>query len=110
MGEDLNLHLFTNVTKKVCLCSFISMFLILLFVLSPLSSFLKTSAFVKIIIIVLLGYTIYLNHLQTNSLKMANVTNKSPNVVNQFQMNIICSYVFTVFLLLLTLFVVKSFF
>ena len=31
----------TDVTKKVCLCSFVSIILIVLFIISPLSSFLN---------------------------------------------------------------------
>jgi hypothetical protein len=64
----------------------------------------------KIIAVILLMYTIYLNNIQTNSLKNANMKNKSANVISQFNMNIICSYIFTIFLLLLTFFVIKSFF
>jgi hypothetical protein len=110
MEEELNLNIFTNVTKKICTCSFIAMVLILLFVLTPLSNLIKTSAIMKIISIILLIYTVYLNNIQTISLKNANMTNKSANVISQFNMNITCSYIFTMFLLLLTFFVIKSFF
>lgn len=110
MSDNLDLNVFTNVTKKVCLCSFISMFLIMLFILSPLSKFIKTSAFMKIVIIILLIYTIYLNHIQTNSLKNVNTTNKNAEIVSQYSVNIIGSYVFTLFLALLIMFVFKSFF
>jgi hypothetical protein len=110
MEEELNLNIFTNVTKKICTCSFIAMFLILLFVLTPLSNLIKTSATMKIISVILLIYTIYLNNIQTVSLKNTNMKNKPANVVSQFNMNIICSYIFSAFLLLLTFFVIKSFF
>jgi hypothetical protein len=110
MNEELNMNIFTNVTKKLCMCSFIAIFLILLFVISPLSNLIKTSIFMKLIIIVLLVYSIYLNTVQTNSLKNANTKNKSDEVISQFQMNIICSYIFSLFLGLLTLFIIKSFF
>jgi hypothetical protein len=110
LNNNFNMNIFTHITKKVCMCSFAAMFLILIFVISPVSYFAKTSAFVKIIIVILLSYTIYLNILQTNSLKIANLETKSDEVVSQFSMNIMCSYVFTFFLSLLTFFVIKSFF
>jgi hypothetical protein len=109
-NNSLNMNVFTNVTKKVCMCSFISMVLIMLFIISPLSYFVKTSVFAKIIIVVLLCYTVYLNNMQTNSLKSANLTDKPQDVISQYNMNIMCSYVFTFFLILLTFFVIKSFF
>ena len=61
----------TDVTKKVCLCSFVSIVLIVLFIISPLSSFLMTSSFMKILILIILGYTIYLNSHQTNILSLS---------------------------------------
>jgi len=110
MDNNLNLDVFTNITKKVCMCSFVAMFLIILFIISPLSNFVKTSITMKIIIVILLIYTVYLNILQTNSLKNTNLSEKSSQVVSQFNMNIMCSYVFTFFLIILAGFVIKSFF
>ena len=110
MDSELNLNIFTNVTKKVCMCSFTAMFLIILFILSPLSNLLKTSMVMKVIIIGILIYTIYLNNAQTNSLRNVNMTGKNVDIVSQFNMNIICGYVFTLFLGLLTFFVIKSLF
>jgi len=110
MDSELNLNLFTDVTKKVCLCSFVSIFLIILFILSPLSNLIKTSAFMKIIIIILLIYTVYLNIIQTKSLQNANKKGKSSEIITQFNLNIICSYIYTVFLALLLFFVIKTFF
>jgi len=110
LNNDFDMNIFTHVTKKVCMCSFTAIFLILIFVISPFSYFAKTSAFIKIIIVILLFYAIYLNILQTTSLTRANLVSKSDEVVTQFGMNIMCSHVFTFFLILLTFFVIKSFF
>lgn len=97
-------------TKNICLCCFLSIFLILLFVLSPLSNFFKTSLFMKVITIFILGYTFYLNVLQTNQMKIYYNNSKSQEITNQLNMNIICSYVFTFFIGLLIIFVTKSLF
>ena len=65
-----NLLLFTNETKKVCICSATSILIIILFIISPLSKLFKTSLFMKIIALLLLSYTIYLNIQQTNLLHL----------------------------------------
>jgi hypothetical protein len=65
----------------------------------------------KIIILLILIYTIYLNNQQTNFLNNAknNIT-QSKEVNSQLNINIICSYVFTLFIGLLIIYVIKSFF
>lgn len=109
-NNSFNLTIFTDITKNVCSYSAIAIFIILLFVISPLSMFYKTSIFMKIIALIILGYTIYLNNKQTNLLRNANVAGNSEKINSQLNINIICSYVFTIFIGLLIIFVMKSFF
>jgi hypothetical protein len=108
-NSTFNLNVFTNITKKICTCTFISIILIILFIISPLSNLIKTSIFMKLIILVLITYTIYLNNLQTFTLKNVNTSSHSSIVKSQLNINIICSYIFTLFLGLLCIFVIKSF-
>ena len=100
----------TDVTKKVCLCSFVSIILIVIFIISPLSSFLLTASFMKILILVILGYTIYLNNYQTNILSLSKNASQSFEIQSQLSTNIICSYIFTLFLGIFFIFVIKSYF
>ena len=100
----------TDVTKKICLCSFVSIVLIVMFIISPLSSFLMTSLFIKILILIILAYTIYLNNHQTNILSLSKNSSQSPEIQAQLSTNIICSYIFTLFLGILLFFVIRSFF
>ena len=109
-SNSFNLTIFTDITKNICTCSAISIFIIVLFVISPLSNFFKTSIFMKVIALIILFYIIYLNDKQTNLLKSANANAKSEKVNSQLNINIICSYVFTVFIGLLIIFLIKSFF
>jgi len=104
-----NLNVFTNATKKICMCTFVSIILIILFIISPLSNLIKTSAVIKLIILVIISYTIYLNILQTSTLKNVNIDALSDTIKSQLNVNIICSYIFTLFLGLLCIFVIKSF-
>ena len=105
-----NLMIFTDGTKKVCMCSATSIFIIVLFIISPLSNFFKTSMFMKLVAIILLTYTLYINNQQTNLLRIATQASQREQVKSQLNMNILCSYVFTIFIGLLIIFVIKSFF
>lgn len=109
-NEHFSLNAFTDTTKKVCTCSAISIFLIVLFIISPLSNYFVTSSIMKSVTIALLSYTIYLNILQTEYLRKASASKMSYEVNNQLNINIICSYVFTLFIGLLIIFVIRTFF
>ena len=109
-NEHFSLATFTDTTKRACTCSAISIFLIVLFIISPLSRFFITSIFIRIIILLLLVYTIYLNAQQTDYLRNASKLKLSSDVGSQLNINIVCSYVFTLFIGLLIIFVLKSFF
>ena len=108
-STPFNLIIFTDSTKKICTCSAVSIFLIILFIISPLSNFFITSTLMKIIILIILSYTIYLNIIQTNYLRSATNVANSGNVISQLNTNILCSYIFTLLLGLLGIFVIKSF-
>ena len=108
-STPFNLIIFTDSTKKICTCSAVSIFLIILFIISPLSNFFMTSILMKIIILIILAYTIYLNIIQTNYLRTATNVVNSVNVISQLNTNILCSYIFTLFLGLMGIFVIRSF-
>ena len=109
LDAPFNLLIFTDSTKKICTCSAISIILIILFIISPLSNFFITSTLMKIVVLIILVYTIHLNMIQTNYLKNATNVANTEIVLSQLNTNIICSYIFTLFLGLLGIFVVKSF-
>jgi hypothetical protein len=109
-NEHFSLNTFTETTKRVCTCSAISIFLIVIFIISPLSRLFLISIFMRIVILLLLAYTIYLNSQQTEYLRTASQIKLSNEVSSQLNINIICSYIFTLFIGLLIIFVLKSFF
>ena len=109
LDAPFNLIIFTDSTKQICTCSAISIFLIILFIISPLSNFFITSTLMKIVVLIILAYTIHLNMIQTTYLKTATNVANTDIVLSQLNTNIMCSYIFTLFLGLLGIFVVKSF-
>ena len=96
--ESLITNVFTDSTKKICMCTGISIFLIMLFVLSPLSNIFLVSPLMKIIAATVLVYTAYLNSQQTLLLQNAKNTTSSPQLLSQLNINLVCSYTFTVFI------------
>jgi hypothetical protein len=95
-------------TQNVCMCLGISIFLIILFMMTPLNSFILSSIFGKVVIIALLGYTLYYNITQTNKFsKNFNISLTSGNW-DELKTNITCSYVFSLFLLVLLLSVLRK--
>jgi hypothetical protein len=101
---------FAKSTQNVCMCLGISIFFVILFMMTPLNSFLLSSIFGKVIILTLLGYTLYYNISQTN--KFSNNFNISLTGGNWdvLKTNIVCSYVFSLFLLVLMVSVIRKIF
>ncbi len=94
-------------TKTICLCTITSIVLIVMFVLSPLRHYLKTSLFMKLITIGVLAYTVYLSVLQINVLN-ANSNSDSKELVNQVNLNMYSNYVFIAFLVILIFVLAKN--
>lgn len=95
-----------DLSKKICMCTYISIFIIILFIMSPLNNFVKTSSFMKVCVLIILGYTLYLSIYQHTLFQKNESVN--PKLVNQINTNVICSYIFTLFLLVLFFFVLKD--
>jgi hypothetical protein len=106
--EENSKLVFSDRTKNVCYFSFLSMFLILIFIISPISNLFLLSSIMKLIIIIILVYTIYLNLKQCQSLSEYNNLNKSKEFETQLNLNILYSYIFTLFLGLLLIFTIKN--
>jgi hypothetical protein len=103
---------FTKATQNVCLCLGLSVIFIVLFMMTPLNSFLLSSIFGKVIILTLLGYTLYYNAQQTNKFVKnfnINIWNENSNW-NPLKTNVLCSYIFSLFLLVLILSVIRKIF
>ena len=106
--QPFNLTIFTKETQNICLCTTLAIIIIILFIISPLSNFFKTSLFMKIVSLRILAYILYLNYNQTELLRSASLVSQSEQVITQLNTNIICSYVFSLFIGLLIIFTFKS--
>lgn len=102
--------MFYDETKNICTCTFVSMILVLLFIVSPLSNFFKTSFLMKIIALAIVGYICLMTLKQLTYLNNLVNTSDIPEIIHQLNINITCSYVFILFIGLLFIFIVKSFF
>jgi len=103
---------FSKATQNVCMCLGVSVIFIILFMITPLNTFMLSSIFGKVIILTLLGYTLYYNTQQTNKF----VNNFNVNLFNDngnwdpLKTNVLCSYIFSVFLLVLILSIIRRIF
>jgi hypothetical protein len=97
---------FSKSTQNVCMCIGISALLIIIFMMTPLNSFMLSSIFGKVIILTLLGYTLYYNIVQTNKFSKSINTNDWAKVST----NIYCSYLFSFFIFILILSVIRKIF
>ena len=107
---ESSLNIFTDSTKKMCMCTAVSIFLILLFVLTPLSNIFLLSPLMKIVAAATLDYAIYLKNQQIMLISTAKNSASSPQIISQLNVNLICSYTFTVFIGLLAFYTIKSLF
>ena len=110
MSSSIMIVQYAKATQNICMSLAIAIFLIILFMMTPLNTFLLSSIFGKTIILILLGYTVFYNIQQTNKFsKEFNVSLISGNW-NAIKTNIICSYIFTLFLIILLLSVIRKIF
>jgi hypothetical protein len=101
---------FAKATQNVCMCLGLSVFFIILFMITPLNTFMLSSIFGKVIILSLLGYTLYYNTQQTNKFVNNFDIDLWNDNWNPLKTNVLCSYVFSIFLLGLFISVVRMMF
>jgi hypothetical protein len=101
---------FAKATQNVCMCLGVSVILIILFMITPLNTFILSSIFGKVIILSLLGYTLYYNTQQTNKFVNNFDIDLWNDNWNPLKTNVLCSYVFSIFLLGLFISVVRMMF
>lgn len=108
MDSESSNHLinYSKETKNICLCTTISIVLIMLFVISPLNNFLIASLFGKIAILLILGYALYKNVVVTN--QFAQNTSLFSGSWNNTKTNIVSSYIFSLFIAILFFTVLKK--
>lgn len=94
---------FSKATQNTCMLSALSIVFIILFMMTPLNSFLLSSIFGKVIILTILAYTLYYNVSQTNKFTdnfNINIWHENSNW-DPFKTNVLCSHIFSLFLLVL---------
>ena len=109
MSNSYNVSNYVKNSKNISLFVVLSIFFIFIFMLSPLNN--TTIAFIgKLGILILLGYAFYKNcYITFYFSKDSNLTFTQGSWNNQ-KTNVVCSYILSLFILLLLFRVVKSFF
>lgn len=103
------LNEYSESTKTVCLCTTVSIVLILVFIISPLSKFIIASNIGKIVCLGVLGYAVYINFTVTRNFTQYQNIEFTSGGWDTVKTNIVCSHIFTLFMVLLFLSVIKKF-
>jgi hypothetical protein len=104
-----NVSNYVKNSKNICLFVTLSIFFIFIFVISPFNN--SHFAFIgKICILILLGYAFYKNSYITFSFSKDSNLTFTQGPWNNQKTNVICSYVFSLFILLLLFQTLKSLF
>ena len=112
MNDDISNYL--NSTKNSSICISVAIVIIILFFMTPLSKFLLVSTIGKIIAVLILSYAFIINTISAYDVsKKLNISlfsdaNFTSNEINNIKTNIICSYVFSIFILVLILMIIKK--
>jgi hypothetical protein len=93
------------------MCLDLSTIFIILFIIIPLNTFMLSSILGKVIVLTLLGYILFYNTQQTNKF----VNNFNVNILDNsnwspLKTNVLCSYIFSIFILGLVISVVRHIF
>jgi hypothetical protein len=99
---------YSDGTKNVCMCTIISIFLILIFIISPLKNFVLASMFGKLIILTILSFSLYKNVSITFS--FSKNVGMFEGEWNNVKTNVICSYLFSAFIFILIISVLRKLF
>lgn len=102
--DDKNTHFimsYADTTRRTCICTAAAIVLIMAFIMTPLNNFVMTSFLAKIVISLLLSYSIFITVMQTTALKTHYGVSLTSGAMDSIKMNVICSYSFSIFLLFL---------
>jgi hypothetical protein len=101
---DKNTHFimsYADTTQRTCMCTAVAIVLIIAFIMTPLNDFVMTSFLAKIVISILLSYSIFATMTQTTALKTQYGVSLIRGEMDSVKMNVICSYAFSAFSLFL---------
>jgi hypothetical protein len=95
-------------SKNVCIFTTIAMVIIIIFMISPLNYYFLTSTIAQIIAILILAFALYQNYQNANFLSSTTNTTLYSGDWNSIKTNLISSYIFSFFMLILILSIIKN--
>ncbi len=105
--NDIVVDGYLKSTKNVCLCTVVAIFFIIIFILTPLKNILIASVLSKLVILSILGYALYINYNSTQNVSRG--INLFSGPLDNIKTNIICSHVFSFFIIILILTILRQF-
>jgi hypothetical protein len=113
MNANSETYTFSNYsedTKLVSNCTTLSLIILLIFVITPLGSYYNLSFICKLLVFIILTFALYKNLNATY--KFTKVSNVSylDGTWSDIKHNLICSYVYSIFIFVLIVTIIKSLF
>ena len=111
MSNEKNTFIeYANNSKNVSLYTTVSILLIFIFMISPLKNYSLTSKIFKLIIIIILGYSLYKNTIINYAFYKKTNVNFLNDEWNNIKTNILCSSLYSFFIFILLFYIIKTFF
>lgn len=101
---------YSQKTKNICICFAFSFLLIVVFMMTPLNKFIITSIFGRVLILTILLYLVYYNLYITNKFSNNFDVKLTKGNWNHLKANILCSHVFSIFLIILIISILSTFY
>ena len=95
-------------SKNVYIFTTVAMVIIIIFMITPLNNFFITSIIAQIIVILILAFALYQNYQNANFLSNTTNTSFYNGEWNSIKTNIISSYIFSFFIVVLILSIIKN--
>ena len=108
--ESYTFSKYSKDTKLISNCTTVSLIIIFIFVITPLNSFKPLCTICKILAFLILAFALYYNLHSSYKLSKTNNINYLDGTWNSLKNNMICSYVYSFFIFILIVTVIKSVF
>lgn len=109
MSSSQTIMEFGQSTKNVCMCVSLSILLIVFIMLTPISKFMMSSMMGRVIVLGILGYTLFYSVMQTHKFSSHFNISFLGGEWDHMKTNVVCSWTLNIFIFMLFVSVLNTF-
>lgn len=109
MSSSQTIMDFGQSTKNICMCVSLSILLIVFIMLTPISKFMMASMMGRLIVLAILGYTLFYSMMQTNKFSSHFDVSFLDGEWDHMKTNVVCSWTLNIFIFMLFVSVLNTF-